>query len=73
MLLLQKIASVYMIPVRSSKTLPEFVGRGNRKIINIEAKTSLQPPLGIKKIDFKYPKSYRPSIKKEKNKASQKH
>lgn len=36
------------------------------KVVNAKANTSLQPPFGTKKIDFKYPKGYRPSVKKDK-------
>ncbi len=35
------------------------------KIINVEVKTSLQLPLGIKKIDVKYSKGYRYTKKDE--------
>ena len=44
-----------------------------KKAINAEAKTSLQPLSGTKKIDFWYPKGYRPSTKKNKDNLSQKH
>ena len=43
------------------------------KAIDAKAKTSLQLPFGIKKIDFKCPKGYKPLAKKEKNETSQKH
>lgn len=33
------------------------------KAVNIKAKTSFQPPLGIRKINSKCPKSYRPTKK----------
>ena len=45
-----------------------------KKTVNIEAKASLQLPFRIKEIDSRYPKSYRPSIKKDKKyKANWKH
>ena len=43
------------------------------KAVNVKAKASLQPLLGTRKIDSRYLKGYRPSAKKEKNKANQKH
>ena len=41
-----------------------------KKTIDIKVKASLQLLSRIRKIDFKCPKGYRPSAKKEKNKAS---
>ena len=43
------------------------------KIIDIKAKTSLQPLFGTKEIDSKCPKKYRPSIKKDKDNTYWKH
>ena len=43
------------------------------KIVDVEAKASLQPPFGTKKINSKCLKSYKPSAKKEKYKANPKH
>ena len=40
------------------------------KAIDIKVKASLQSPFGIRKINSKYPKGYKPSVKKEKHKAS---
>ena len=40
------------------------------KAVNIEAKTSLQLPFGTKKINSKYPKGYRPLVKKNKDNTS---
>ena len=37
---------------------------------DIEAKANLQPPFYIRKIDSKCPKSYRPSVKKDKKDAN---
>ena len=37
------------------------------KAVNIEAKASLQPPSETKKIDSKYPKRYKPLVKKDKD------
>ena len=37
------------------------------KAIDIKAKIGLQPPFGIKKIDFRYPKKYKPLVKNDKN------
>lgn len=42
------------------------------KAINIEVKTSLQPPLRTKEIDFRCPKSYK-STKKDNDKVNQKY
>ena len=39
------------------------------KAINIEAKAGLQPPFKIKEIDSRYPKGYKPLVKKDKNNA----
>lgn len=43
------------------------------KAIDIEGRTSLEPLFGTKKINFRCPKSYRSSVKKNKDKANQKH
>lgn len=40
------------------------------KANDVEAKASLQPPFKIRKIDSRYPKSHRPSVKKGKNNAN---
>ena len=40
------------------------------KAVNIEAKASLQPLSKIRKIDSKYPKDYRPLVKKNIDKAN---
>lgn len=40
------------------------------KAINVKIKASFQPPLGIKKTDFRYLKGYK-LAKKDKNKANQ--
>lgn len=42
-----------------------FMKKDNKKTINIKAKTSLWPPLKIKKINSKYLKNYK-STKKDK-------
>ncbi len=39
------------------------------KAVNVEAKAGLQPPSGTKEIDFRCPKGYRPSVKKDKDDA----
>lgn len=41
-----------------------------KKLINIGGKTSLQPFSETRKIDFKCSKNYKPSVKKNKNKAN---
>ncbi len=43
------------------------------KAVDIEAKANLQPPFGTKKIDSRYLKGYRPSVKKDKNNAYWEH
>lgn len=43
------------------------------KAIDIKEKASLQPPSKIKEIDSKCPKDYKPSIKKDKDKVTQKY
>ncbi len=40
------------------------------KAVNAEVKTSLQPLSRTKEIDFRYPKSYKPSVKRDKDKAN---
>ncbi len=42
-------------------------------VINAEAKVSLQPPSGTREIDSRYPKSYRLSVKKDKDDANWEH
>ncbi len=37
------------------------------KAINAEAKTNFQPSSGTKEIDFRCPRSYKPSVKKDKD------
>ena len=44
-----------------------------KKIINVEVKTSLQLLFKTRKINFKYPKGYKLSTKKEIDKTSSKH
>ncbi len=41
------------------------------KAIDIEVKTSLKLPSGTRKIDFRYPKGYRPVVKKDKDNSNQ--
>ena len=41
------------------------------KVVNAQAKTSLQPPFGTKKIDFRYSKSCKLLAKKDKDKTNQ--
>ena len=43
------------------------------KVRNIEAKTNLQPPFYVKKIDSKSPKGYCLSVKKDKKDANWEH
>lgn len=43
------------------------------KVINVKVKASLQPPFKTKEIDSRYPKSYKPLAKKDKNEANQEH
>lgn len=43
------------------------------KAVDTKAKVSLQPSSRSREIDFRYPKSYRPSAKKDKNEATQEH
>ena len=37
---------------------------------DVEAKANLQPPFYVREIDTKYPKGYRPSVKKDKKDAN---
>ncbi len=41
-----------------------------KKTIDVEAKTSLQILSGTREINYKYLKGYRPSVKKDKSKAT---
>ncbi len=43
------------------------------KAVDVKAKASLQPPSGTRKIDFRCPKGYKPSVKKDKDDANRKH
>lgn len=43
------------------------------KAVDIEAKTSLQPPFETKEIDSRCPKSYKLLVKKDKDKTHQEH
>ncbi len=43
-----------------------------KKVDDIKAKVNLQPPFYIRKINFKYPKGYRPTAKKDKEDTYQK-
>ncbi len=43
------------------------------KAVNAETKTSLQPPSGTKEINSRCPRSYRPSVKKDKDDTNRKH
>ena len=41
------------------------------KAVDIEVKASLQPPFETRKIDFRYPKGYKPLVKKDNDDAYQ--
>ncbi len=43
------------------------------KIVNVEAKTSFRPPSETREIDFRCPRDYWPSIKKDKDNANREH
>ncbi len=43
------------------------------KAVNVEANTSLQPPSGTRKIDFRCLRDYKPSVQKDKDKANWKY
>ena len=44
-----------------------------KKVGDVKAKANLQPPFYIREIDSKYPKNYRPSVKKDKEDANWEH
>lgn len=44
-----------------------------KKAINTKAKASLQPSSGTREINSRYPKKYKPLVKKDKNDANQEH
>lgn len=43
------------------------------KAIDVEVRASLQPLSGTREVDFRCPKGYKPSAKKEKDEVNQKH
>ena len=47
-----------------------FVGKSNKKVVDIETKVNLQLSSKTREIDSKYPKSYKPLAKKDKNKTN---
>ncbi len=44
-----------------------------KKAVNVEAKASLQLHSGTREIDSKCPRSYKPSVKKDKDNTNQEH
>lgn len=43
------------------------------KVVDVEAKASLQPPFRTRKIDFRCSKNHRSSVRRDKNDANWKH
>ncbi len=41
-----------------------------KKTVNVEVKASLEPSFRTKKIDSRYPKGYKPSVKKNNDKVN---
>lgn len=59
--------SIYLGLIRQPRTRPRCVRQIIEKAVNVEAKAAIQPPSKTKKIDSRYPKSYRLSAKKDKD------
>ncbi len=73
MLFPQGIAFVYTSQLDNQRRDLDMWEEEVEKVVDVEVKTSLQPPSGIREIDFRCPKSYRPSIKKNKNNTNWEH